>query len=77
MKPLYNVLKVGNHLFATNHIYYKNKLGIKESTYDLCLLYSFGLFGVVEMQTDDPLILADDNFAKKEETATQIPKIMT
>ena len=50
---------------------------MKESTYDPCLLYSFGPFGVVEIQTDDILILADNNFARKDETVIQSTKIMT
>ena len=50
---------------------------MKESTYDLCLLYSSGLFGVVGMQTDDTLILADNDFAGKKEAVIQTAKIMT
>ncbi len=40
-----------------------------ESTYDPCLLYStiHSKFGVVGLQTDDTLILADDEFADQEE----------
>ena len=49
MKPLYGILKTGNHWFATYHTYYKNKLKIKESIYDPCLLYSSGPFDIVVM----------------------------
>ncbi len=40
-----------------------------ESTYDPCLLYSTiqSHFGVVGLQTDDTLILADDEIADQEE----------
>ena len=77
MKPLYGVLEAGNHWFATYHIHHKDKLGMKESTYDPCLFYSSGLFGIVGMQTDDILILADDDFASIEEDAIKSAKIMT
>ena len=50
---------------------------MRESIHDLCLLYSSGPFGIVEIQTDDILILADNNFAGKEETVIQSAKIMT
>ena len=37
-----------------------------QSTYDTCLLYSKKPFGVVGLQTDDTLFLADDDFAERE-----------
>ena len=77
MKPLYDVPEAGNHWFATYHTHHKNKLEMKESKYDPCLLYSSGPFGVVGMLTDDILILADNDFAGKEESAIQTVKIMT
>ena len=77
MKPLYDVLEVGNHWFATYHIYHKDRLRMKESTYDPCLFYSSGSFGMVGMQMDDTLILADNEFVGNEETAIQLVKIMT
>ena len=69
MKSLYGIPEAGNHWFASYYIYHNDKLVIKESTYDPCLLYSSGLFGVVGMQMDDILILADNNFAGKEKSA--------
>ena len=41
---------------------------MKESTYDLCLLYLDETFGIVGLQTDDTLFLADETFAEQEET---------
>jgi hypothetical protein len=42
-----------------------------ESTFDSCLLHiefiEFTLFGIVDLQTDDTLILADDEFVALEE----------
>ena len=46
-----------------------------ESTYDFCLLYRHGFFGIVGLQTDDTLMLADEAFAAKEEGA--IKKFLT
>ena len=77
MKSLYGLPKAGNHWFATYHTYHKDKLEMKESIYDPCFLYSSDLFGIVKMQTNDILILIDNNFAKKKEAAIQTTKIMT
>jgi hypothetical protein len=50
-------------------MYYKHyidELGMKESTYNPCLLYTGGRsrgFSLVGLQTDNTLILADDTFA--------------
>jgi hypothetical protein len=42
---------------------------MKESTYDSCLLYTNkNSFGVVGLQTDDTLFLADKSFAEAEES---------
>jgi hypothetical protein len=44
-----------------------------KSTYDLCLLFinqndsSSNIFELIEMQTDDTLMLRDDQFAKLKE----------
>lgn len=75
MKLLYGVLEASNQCFATYHTYHRDKLGMKESIYDPYFLYSSGLFDVVEMQTDDTLILADNDFAGKEESVIQTAKI--
>ena len=77
LKLLYGVPEAGNHWFATYHTHYKEKLGMTESTYDPCLFYRFGPLRIVEMQTDDTLILDDNNFARIEEEAIKEPKIMT
>lgn len=50
---------------------------MEESTYDLCLLYNSKLFGIMEIQTNNILILADSNFASVKEAAIQVVKIMT
>lgn len=50
-----------------------------ESTYDSCLLYTDGNdkgFGVVGLQTDDTLILADNIFAATEEKELKEAKLL-
>jgi hypothetical protein len=69
IKPLYGVPEAGNHWFNTYYRYYQDKLYMKESTYDSCLLYTNkNGFGVVGLQNDDTLILADKSFAEAEES---------
>lgn len=77
MKPLYGVPEAGNHWFATYHRHHLEKLGMTESTYDSCFLYSNQPFAMIGLQTDDTLIFAADEFATREEEAIQAAKIMT
>ena len=68
IKPLYGIPKAGNHWFKTYHLHHTNKLKMKPSTYDPCLLYTHEEgFGVVGLQTDDTLVLADLTFAAAEQ----------
>ncbi len=76
IEPLYGIPKVGNHWFATYYTHYKEKLGIKKSTYDPCIFYRSGPFGIMGIQTNDTLILANNNFASKEKAETKAVKIM-
>ncbi len=48
-----------------------------ESTYKPCFLYRSDRLGIVGMQINNILILADNNFANKEEEAVKNAKIMT
>lgn len=77
MKPLYDILKAGNHWFATYHIHYKDKLGMIKSTYNPCLLYISSSFGIVRMQIDNILILADNDFTSTKEDTIKSAKTMT
>ncbi len=77
MKPLYGVPEADNHWFATYHTHYKKKLGMEKSTYNPYFLYRSGPFGIVGIQTDDTLILANNDFASKEEVEIKARKIMT
>lgn len=74
-KPLYGIPEAGNHWYKTYSDHHINTLGMKPSAHDSCLLYrakddrSKG-FGTVGLQTDDTLILANDAFAKTEDSNT-------
>jgi hypothetical protein len=73
VKPLYGVPEAGNHWFKTYHSHHTKELSMEQSTYDPCLLYSRGPsgFGVVGLQTDDTLFLADKGFAEQEQVQLQ------
>jgi hypothetical protein len=74
VKSLYETLETETHWFNTYQKHHKNKLSMIESTFDSCLLHinqiefiEFILFGVVNLQTDDTLILANDEFVALKE----------
>jgi hypothetical protein len=67
LKPLYDVLKAGNHWFKTYYAYYIKNLNITQLTYDLCLLYSNKLFDIISLQTNNMLFLTDKTFINIEE----------
>jgi hypothetical protein len=77
VKPLYGVPEAGNHWFKTYHQHHVRKLKMEQSTYDPCLLYTLsnGL-GIVGLQTDDTLFLADQTFADAEETELREAKFL-
>jgi len=64
LKPLYGVPEAGNHWFKTYHSHHVQQLHMDQSTYDPCLLQSNEPFGIVGLQTDDTLSLADETFAE-------------
>ncbi len=70
IKSLYDVSETETHWFNTYQKHHKKKLSMIESTFDSCLLHIFEFinqFEIVSLQTDDTLILADDEFASLEE----------
>ena len=73
VKPLYGVPEAGNHWFKTYHSHHTRELEMSQSAYDPCLLYCThdSQFGVVGLQTDDTLFLADLKFAEAEESNLQ------
>jgi hypothetical protein len=69
VKPLYGIPEAGNHWFRTYHQHHTKMLAMDQSTYDPCLLATHDKgYGIVGLQTDDTLILADDKFAEAEQT---------
>ncbi|KAE8553803.1 hypothetical protein EYB25_002341 [Talaromyces marneffei] len=70
IRPLYGIPEAGNHWFRTYHRHHTDRLKMETSTFDPCLLHcsepNTG-FGIVGMQTDDTLLLADDLFAIREQ----------
>ena len=77
IKPLYGVPEAGNHWFATYHNHYINIFAMSESTYNLCLLYKCEPFSIVEVQTNDTLMLTNNIFAVMEEKAIKTAKFIT
>jgi hypothetical protein len=75
VRPFYELPEAGNYWFQTYHHHHREKLRMAQSTYDPCLLFTPGSpenkqttgFGVVSMQTDDTLLLADSAFVEVEE----------
>src|SRR5580692_7050629 len=78
LRPLYGVPEAGNHWFQTYHKYHREQLEMEQSTYDPCLLFTTGQnLGVIGLQTDDTLLLADEDFAEKEEKKLRKAGFMT
>jgi hypothetical protein len=67
LKPLYGVPEAGNHWFKTYHSHHVQQLHMDQSTYDPCLRHSNEPFGIVGLQTNDTLFLADKTFAEVEQ----------
>ena len=70
IKPLHGVPEAGNHWFKTYHDHHLDKLNMQQSTYDPCLVFTpdvHNFLGVIDLQTDDSLILPTDHFALREQ----------
>src|SRR6266536_1129472 len=77
VKPLYRVPEASNHWFQTYHDHHTQELKMTQLTYDPCLLHtSTNRFGLVGLQTDNTLFLADLEFAYNEETQLQKAKFL-
>lgn len=50
---------------------------MEESIYNLCLFHRSGLFGIIGIQTNNTLILADNNFASKDKIEIKTTNIIT
>jgi len=63
IKPLYGIPKAGNYWFLTYHLYYTEKLKIKESTYNPYLLYTHEAgVGIIGLQTNNTLFIRNKEF---------------
>ena len=71
VKPLYGIAEAGTHWWATYSKHHKERLHMITSTYDPCLMITTGpertRFAIVGMQTDDTIILANDEFSNLEQ----------
>ena len=77
VKLLYGVLEASNYQFRTYYDYYTQELKMTQLTYDPYLLHTLtNGFGLVRLQTDDTLFLADPEFARNEETKLQKAKFL-
>lgn len=77
MKPLYNVLEVGNYKFTTYYCYHMEKLGMKQSIYDTYLLENFVSWSIIPLQIDNLLFLVESQFVIKEEERIQETHLMS
>lgn len=68
IKPLYGIPEAGTHWFQTYHNHHQLTLSMIPSSFDPCLLITMkeGVFGVLGIQMDDTLFLANENFATLE-----------
>jgi hypothetical protein len=71
IRPLYDLAEAGTHWFHTYHNHHVEKLNMITSTFDPCLLIDNSRqqnsCSIVGLQTDDTIILANEEFAAKEE----------
>jgi predicted nucleic acid-binding protein len=65
LKPLYKIAKAGTYWWAIYSKHYKEKLLITTFIFNLCfLITTTGTpFGIISMQTDDIIILRDNQFS--------------
>lgn len=68
VKPLYGIPEAGNHWYNTYHKHHINRLKMTTSSYDSCLLFNNNndTFGIVGLQTDDTLFVANKRFVELE-----------
>lgn len=69
IQPLYGLAESGTHWYNTYHKHHIKKLDMEDSTFDPCLLIKKHGNGVIGIQTDDTLLLANTALANKEEAA--------
>ncbi|KAI0999447.1 hypothetical protein K3495_g8752 [Podosphaera aphanis] len=65
--PLYGIPEAGTHWFYTYQKHHIDKLNMKLSTFDPCLLFNENQSAIIGLQTDDSLIVATPSFMEIEE----------
>src|SRR5271168_2824690 len=68
--PLYGIPEAGLHWYGTYRTHHRVRLGMEQSTYDPCLMVTKdprGPIGIVGLQTDDTLILGNQQFVDLED----------
>jgi hypothetical protein len=74
--PLYGIPEAGTHWYKTYHRHHTEKLRMKASTYDPCLLIAENRTAIVGLQTDDSLIAATPEFMVEEDLQLQLAKLL-
>ncbi|KAI1000167.1 hypothetical protein K3495_g8030 [Podosphaera aphanis] len=64
---LYGIPEAGTHWFYTYQKHYIDKLNMKLSTFDPCLLFNENQSAIISLQTDDYLIVTTPSFMEIEE----------
>ena len=72
LRPLYGVPEAGTHWFKTYHTHHTDRLLLKPSTYDPCLLYNDD--AIVGLQTDDTLFCGTEKYIQMENEQLKIAK---
>lgn len=75
-KFLYGISKIDNHWFVTYHLYHKEKFAIIEATYYPCCFFTTKLWKILEIETNNILVLADNNYSNIEKDVFKSAKIM-
>jgi hypothetical protein len=78
VRPLYGAAESGLYWFKTYYNHYKDKLKMRTSTYDPCLLITDEgqeVFGITGLQTDDTLSIVTLAFARREQEQLDAAKL--
>jgi hypothetical protein len=70
VRPLYGLAEAGAYWFNTYHNHHKNKLSMKTSTFDPCLLIRTTgkeTFGLTALQTDDTFSFVTEDMSRAEQ----------
>lgn len=77
LKLFYDDLKTNNHQFITYYNDFIKRLIRSVSTYGHSLFYRYQLFGIVDLQTNNILIIANNSFVDIKKQVIKTAKFMT